>query len=94
MIILLNKLIPLAMALCVIGALTLLSLSVTWLVIRFSGARLLRAYAGRPGGNDECGLRDDCAVQTHGHDPQQPKAGVTAEIFRWHKQQPGNGGAA
>ena len=34
------------MAICVIGGLLLLSLSLTWLMIHFSGERLLRAYAG------------------------------------------------
>lgn len=34
------------MALCVIGGMVLLSLGLTWLVIRFSGKRLLHVYAG------------------------------------------------
>jgi len=42
----LNNQTTFVMAICVIGGLLLLSLSLTWLVIRFSGERLLRAYAG------------------------------------------------
>ena len=46
MITFLNNQTTFVMAICVIGGLLLLSLSLTWLMIRFSGERLLRAYAG------------------------------------------------
>ncbi len=36
----------LVIAICVIGSLILVSLGVTWLVIRFSGEQLLRTYSG------------------------------------------------